>query len=112
MMPYSHAGGVSTPQVLISFTNNAAKRIARAHFGLEVLDPQGGAHSYEHGLSFTAGVDPGKTAESQWNLDFATVDIHRSGETIYLKSARFDDGTEWKDDGNEKCRFEVNYAPK
>lgn len=40
------------------------------------------------------------------------VDIHRTGETIYLESVRFEDGTTWQDDGNQRCKQEEYYGPK
>ena len=37
-MPLRHRGGMSTPMVQLSFTNETKKKIDRAKFGLIVLD--------------------------------------------------------------------------
>jgi len=111
-MPYSHLGGISTPTVHLTFTNETRKKIVRAKFGLIVIDSDNSRVPYDQGLSFTAGADPGKAVSSEWRLDFDKVDFHRLGETVYLKSVRFEDNTTWVDDGNQRCRQEVYYGPK
>jgi hypothetical protein len=111
-MPYKHDLGISTPTVELSFTNLTGKKIVKAKFGLIVLGPERNEVPYEHDLTFTAGADPGKIVSVTWDLEMDKVDIHRMGETLYLGSARFEDGSEWKDDGNENCKQEVYYGPK
>ncbi len=111
-MPYKHWGGISTPTVQLTFTNETRKKIVHAKFGLIVIGPDNSQVPYDQGLSFTAGADPGKPVSSEWRLVFDKVDIHRLGETLYLKSVRFEDNTTWVDDGNERCRQEIYYGPK
>jgi hypothetical protein len=111
-MPYMYPGGMSTPVLQLGFTNVTGKKIVRAKFGLSVTGPDGNEVPYEQGLTFIAGADPGKITTAQWELDAAKVDIHHSGEVVYLKSVRFEDKTSWQDDGNEHCRDEVNWSGK
>ncbi len=111
-MPYKHDGGVSTPTLELSFTNLTGKKIVRAKFGLIVLGPDRNEVPYERDISFTQGADPGKLVSALWNLEMEKVDIHRMGETIYLESARFEDNTVWKDDGNQRCKEDVYYGPR
>jgi hypothetical protein len=111
-MPYNHEHGISTPTVQLTFTNTTSKRIVRAKFGLIVTGPQGEQIPYDQNLSFTEGAEPGKQTSSHWDLDMQKVDIHRLGETIYLESARFEDGSVWQDDGNQRCKQEEYYGPK
>ncbi len=111
-MPYRHKGGISTPMVELSFTNETKKKIDRAKFGLIVIDTSGGQAPYDKALTFSTGADPGKVVSAEWALEMEKVNIERYGETIYLKSVRFDDNTTWTDDGNERCRQEVYYGPK
>ena len=40
-MPLRHQGGMSTPLVQLSFTNETKKKIDRAKFGLIVIQPDG-----------------------------------------------------------------------
>jgi len=111
-IPYDHRGGISTPVVELTFTNETAKKIVRAKFGLIVTGPQGDRVPYEGSLTFSEGADPGKLTSSKWNLDMTKIDIHRLGETIYLQSVRFEDNTTWQDDGNQRCKQEEYYGPK
>ncbi len=111
-MPYDHSGGMSTPTVETAFTNETGKKIVRAKFGLIVIGEGGNMIPYDQGLTFSAGADPGKLTSSKWSLQMERVDIHHIGEILFLKSARFEDNTTWQDDGNERCRQEVNYGPK
>jgi hypothetical protein len=111
-MPYEHKMGMSTPLVDLSFTNDTHKKIVQAKFSLLVTGPQGNQVPYDKALTFSAGVEPGKLASSEWRLDMEKVDIQRLGEIVYLKSVRFEDNTTWQDDGNERCRQEVYYGPK
>jgi hypothetical protein len=111
-MPYKHEGGVSTPTVVLSFVNDTHKKIVKARFGLSVLVSQGNEVPYDQGLTFTAGAEPGKMANAKWELDMDKISMDRIGETVYLKSVRFEDNTTWQDDGNQRCRDEINYGPK
>jgi hypothetical protein len=111
-MPYKHEGGISTPMVDLAFTNLTRKKIVRAKFGLIVMGPEGNLVPYEKDLTFSAGADAGKLTTSQWSLEMEKVDIHRMGETIYLKNVRFEDNSTWEDDGNQRCRQDVYYGPK
>jgi hypothetical protein len=111
-MPYKHDGGISTPMVNLSFTNETHKKIVRAKFGLLVTGPDGNQVPYDQDLTFSAGADPGKLTTSEWALEMEKVDIRRLGEILYLKSIRFEDNTSWQDDGNQRCRQEVYYGPK
>jgi hypothetical protein len=111
-LPLRHRGGMSTPMVQLSFTNEAKKKIARARFALVLIDSDGSLAPYDKMLTFTAGADPGKVVDAEWALDLEKVDIDHQGQTVYLASAEFADGTTWKDDGNQKCRDEVYFGPR
>ena len=92
-MPLRHRGGISTPMVQLSFTNETKKKIDRAKFGLIVIDADGSQTPYDKGLTFTAGADPGKVVSAEWALQMDKVNIEHLGETVYLTSVDFDDGT-------------------
>ena len=103
---------MSTPMVQLSFTNLTTKKIVKAKFGLILIDSDGTKDPYGQGLSFTAGADPGKVTYSEWPLQLDKIDINHQGETVYLKSAVFEDNTTWQDDGSQRCRQEVYFGPK
>jgi hypothetical protein len=111
-MPLRHRGGMSTPMVELSFTNETKKKIDRAKFGLIIIQPDNSQAPYDKGLTFTAGADPGKVVSAEWALQLDKVNIEHLGETVYLTSVEFVDGTSWKDDGNQRCRDEIYYGPK
>ncbi len=111
-MPIRHQGGTSTPMVQLSFTNETKKKIDRAKFRLIVMDSDGAKSPYDKALTFSAGADPGKVASAEWALEMEKVDIGHQGETVYLESIEFADGTIWKDDGNERCRDDVYFGPR
>jgi hypothetical protein len=111
-MPLRHRGGMSTPMVQLSFTNETKMKIVRAKFGLIILNEDGSLNSYDKALTFSAGADPGKVVDAEWALDMSKVDIQHMGETVYLESVQFEDGTAWKDDGNQRCKQEVYFGPK
>ena len=58
-MPYKHEGGVSTPTVVLSFTNQTNKKIVQAKFGLNIIITQGNEVPYDHSLTFTAAQAAG-----------------------------------------------------
>src|SRR5580698_1828141 len=95
-MPIRHRGGVSTPMVQLSFTNETKKKIDRAKFGLIILNSDSSPSPYSKALTFTAGADAGKVASAEWALDMEKVDLEHLGETVYLESIQFADGTTWK----------------
>ena len=98
--------------VQLSFTNETKKKIDRAKFGLIVIEPDGSQAPYGKALTFSAGADPGKVVSAEWALELDKVDIEHLGETVYLRSVEFADGTTWKDDGNQRCRDEIYFGPK
>ncbi len=111
-MPIRHTGGMSTPTIQLSFTNETKKKITRAKFGLIIIEQDNSQDPYGKGLTFTAGADPGKVVDAEWALQMDKVNIEHYGETVYLTSVEFEDGTTWKDDGNQRCRDEIYYGPK
>jgi len=111
-MPINHEKGISTPTVELAFTNVASRKIVRAKFALSIINPQGDPIPWDHDLTFTEGAAPGELTTVHWSLDMSKVDMQHLGETIYLKSARFDDDTTWQDDGNQRCKREEYYGPK
>jgi len=111
-MPVRHRSGASTPMVQLSFTNETKKKIDRAKFGLIIVEPDGSQDTYGKALTFSAGADPGKVVSAEWALELDKVNIEHLGETVYLTSVEFGDGTTWKDDGNQRCRDEIYYGPK
>jgi len=111
-MPLRHQGGISTPMVELSFTNETKKKIGRAKFELIIIQPDNSQAPYDKALTFTAGADPGKVVSSEWALEMDKVNIEHLGESVYLASVEFDDGTTWKDDGNQRCRDDIYYGPK
>jgi hypothetical protein len=111
-MPLRHKGGISTPTVELSFTNETGKKIVHAKFGLILIDSDGTRDPYSQGLSFSAGADPGTVIHSEWPLEMEKIDINHLGETVYLKSVRFEDNTTWQDDGSQRCKQEIYFGPK
>ena len=110
---YNHAGGESFPQLRLAFTNRTDKTIAAFVFSLTILDPNGNpvpyASQFEYRREFPAG---GPQRTRIWNLDKASVDMHRSGETVTLIETTFVDGTTWKDDGSQACVRAFDYHPR
>lgn len=111
-LPYDHSGGQSIPMAIATFENRSAKRIVHARFSLSILDEQGVERPYPHSLDYPRALDVGKPAMSKWHLNAADVDMHRTGEVIYVMSVEYEDSTSWKDDGNLRCKYEVNYRGK
>jgi hypothetical protein len=111
-MPIRHQGGMSTPMAELSFTNETKKKIDRAKFELIIIEPDNSQTSYGKALTFTAGADPGKVVDAEWALQMDKVSMEHLGESVYLSSIEFEDGTTWKDDGNQRCRDDINYGPK
>lgn len=103
---------MSTPMVELAFTNETKKKIDRAKFGLIVIEVDNSQTPYDKALNFTAGADPGKVVSADWALQMDKIHIEHYGETVYLMSADFADGTTWKDDGNQSCRDDIYYGPK
>ena len=96
----------------LAFTNQTGKKIVRAKFGLIIIETDGTQTPYDRGLTFSAGADPGKLVNSEWALELEKIDISHYGETVYLKSVRFEDNTTWQDDGTQHCRQQVYFGPK
>lgn len=109
VLNYNHQGGQSMPQLSATLSNRAGKRIASATFDLSLLDSSGAPHDYPQPLTYSDGLDAGRTKTKQWDLDPESVDIHRTGEVLLLREVEFEDGTSWKDDGSESCSLIVDY---
>jgi hypothetical protein len=108
-LAYNHAGGQSRPQLVVRFANHADRRLASATFELSLLGAGGDAHPYPDDLVYRNGLDPHKWKFFTWDLAPESVDIHRTGETLLLREVKFDDDTEWKDDGSETCVLTLDY---
>jgi hypothetical protein len=108
-LSYSHAGGQSKPQLQVRFANHADRRIATATFQLSLLGEGGYPHPYPDDLIYSNGLDPHKWKFFTWDLTPEAVDIHRTGETLLLEQVKFEDDTEWKDDGSESCVLTLDY---
>ena len=107
---YNHAGGESLPQLRLSFTNQTNKTISGFVFALSILDSQGNPVPYASQFEYRHEFPAGEPQRSRiWNLDPASVDIHRSGEIVTLLEATFADGTNWKDDGSRGCALSYDY---
>ncbi|MBV8114248.1 MAG: hypothetical protein JO300_05870 [Silvibacterium sp.] len=110
---YNHAGGESVPQLRLSFTNQTGKTITDLVFSLSIFDSDGSPVSYPSDFHYHHEFPPGQAQRSHtWNLDPASVDMHRTGESVMLLEARFADGTGWKDDGAWACTLAFDYRPK
>jgi hypothetical protein len=111
-LSYSHQGSPSVPRLTIRFNNNSGKRIAKVTFSLALLDSGGYPRQYPDDLEFSGGLEAGMRRAHAWNLQAASVDIHRAGETVAVQRIGFDDTTTWTDDGSESCKFTVDFHPK
>ena len=110
---YNHAGGESVPQLRLAFTNRTDKTIAGFVFSLSILDPNGNPIPYPSQLEYRREFPPSPQQRSRlWSLDKASVDMHRSGETVTLLETTFADGTTWKDDGSQACTLAFDYHAK
>jgi len=108
-LTYNHNGGKSTPQLQVKFANDTGVELAKATFQLSVLDAAGYPQIYANDFEFRGALAPRKSKISSWDLDANSVDIHRTGETVLLKSVTFADGNGWADDGSETCRMTVDF---
>jgi hypothetical protein len=107
---YNHAGGESVPQLRLAFTNRSNKTITGFVFALSILDSQGNPAPYPTQFEYRREFPIGEPQRSRtWNLDRASVDMHRSGESATLIEAAFSDGTAWKDDGSRACTLAFDY---
>ncbi len=110
---YNHAGGESVPQLRVTFANRTEKTIAGFVFSLAILDSNGNPIPYASQFEYRREFPAGEGQRSRiWNLDPASVDMHRSGENVTLVGATFADGTTWKDDGSEACTLAFDYHAK
>jgi len=110
---YNHAGGESVPQLKLVFTNQTNKTITDFVFALSILDSSGNPVPYTSQFDYRHEFPPGGPERSRlWKLDSASVDIHRSGESVTLLEATFADGTTWKDDGSQACTISFDYHAK
>lgn len=110
---YNHAGGESAPQLRLAFTNRADKTITGFVFSLSILDSEGNPVPYATQFDYRREFPPGGGERSRlWKLDAASVDMHRSGESVILLEADFADGTTWKDDGSQGCTLSFDYHAK
>lgn len=108
-LTYSHVGGQSKPQLGAIFANHAEKHVAAITFSLSQLDSAGSPHPYPDDLIYRGGLSTGKQKHFTWDLSPEAVDLHRTGELLLVRAVRYDDATEWKDDGSESCSFTVDY---
>jgi len=99
---------------MVSFANNAGQRIMTVGFSLSVLDSSGSSLLYPEDLIYSNGLDAGKKKVFLWELEPASVDIHRAGETVVVQRVQFADTSglnslAWTDDGSESCKLTVDY---
>jgi len=111
-LAYNHAGGISTPQLQVKFADIADRDLAKVTFQLSVLDASGYPHVYPEDLEFRGLVPPKKSKLYSWDLDASSVDIHRTGETVLLKSVAFANGSRWTDDGSETCSLTFDFRAR
>jgi hypothetical protein len=111
-LSYKHQGGPSSPELRVTFSNRTSNRVTSVTFTLSTLDSGGYPRPYPNNLSFNGAVDAGKTKLYSWSLDPLNVDIHRTGEALYVDKVEFEDAPAWIDDGSESCDFKVDYHPK
>jgi hypothetical protein len=110
---YNHSGGESVPELRLSFTNQAGRTITDFIFSLSIFDSDGNPVSYPSDFHYHHEFPPGEAQRSRiWKLDPASVDMHRTGESVTLLEAHFADGTGWKDDGSQACTLAFDYRPK
>ena len=111
-LSYSHQGAPSTPQLRMHFINHSAKRVAAVTFTLLLLDSAGYSHPYGDDLSFTAGLEAAADQTFSWALAPDRIDIHRTGETVFVQKVEFDAGGAWVDDGSQACADTVDFHPR
>jgi len=113
-LSYSHQGGPSKPELMVSFGNDTGQRIMTVKFSLSVLDSSGYPQPYPDELIYSDGLDAGKKKVFLWELAPASVNIDRAGETIVVQRVQFADTSGlnslvWTDDGSESCKLTVDY---
>lgn len=106
---YNHAGGQSKPQLRVQMENLAKQPVRSVILSLSLLDSGGASNAYPGDLVYQDGIDAGKRKLYAWSLSPDAVDIHRTGESVYVKQVAFADGNEWADDGSESCVLTVDY---
>jgi hypothetical protein len=112
-LPYNHAGGQSVPELRLTFSNRTDKTIAGFVFSLSILDSDGNPVPYTSQFNYRREFPAGEPQRARvWRLDPASVDIHRSGESVTLLETTFADGTTWKDDGSQACTLSFDYHAK
>ena len=110
---YNHSGGQSVPQLRLAFSNRTDRTIADFMFALSILDSDGNPVRYPSDFTYRRDFPAGAPERSHlWKLDPASIDIHRSGETVTLLETRFADGAAWKDDGSRACALTFDYHAK
>ncbi|MGA2889409.1 MAG: hypothetical protein ABSE51_15280 [Terracidiphilus sp.] len=111
-LSYNHQGGQSKPQLRVRFENEAGKQISAVTFRLSVLDSGGYPRPYPNELTYSDGLETGKSKVFMWDLAFESVDIHRAGETVVVQRVEFADNTKWVDDDSESCMLKVDFHAK
>jgi hypothetical protein len=110
---YNHAGGESVPQLRLAFTNRTNKTITSFVFALAILDSDGNPAPYPSEFDYAHEFPPSGPQRSRtWTLNPASVDMHRSGESVTLLETNFADGKIWKDDGSRSCSFSFDYRAR
>ena len=109
---FNHADGQSKPQFRASFTNKTKKRISTLTFTLSLLDSGGYPQPYQDSFVYSDGLDAGRQKLFAWDLDSASVDMHRTGQSALLDKAEFADGTDLVDDGSQSCVLTVDFHAK
>lgn len=111
-LSYNHAEGSSRPQLTVKFANQSKTLVSTVKVALYLLDADGTPRLYPDSFEYDDGLEIGKTRVFTWDLDFASVDIHRTGETVVVEKIEFADASTWNDDGSESCSFTVDYHPR
>jgi hypothetical protein len=106
---YYHQGGRSKPQLRVQMENGAGKPVASVTLTLSLLDTAGATRIYPNDFSYDKGLETGRNKLYAWNLSPDLVDMHRTGESVFIKEVTFADGNEWSDDGSESCQITLDY---
>ena len=108
-LAYNHAGGHSIPELRVRFGNTAGKRVMTVKFALSVVSPGDDTRLYPNELEYSDGLEIGTKKVFTWDLVPELVDMHRTGEVVFVQRVEFADATAWVDDGSESCAFKEDF---
>jgi hypothetical protein len=84
-------------------TNRSDKQIKAIEFGALLYNAMNDARDPGWQLVSSEKVKPGKEFKVKWDTVFRYHEESRGGAKAWVKRILFEDGSEWKDNGNQQC---------